>query len=300
MTRPASTEIYYFSGSGNTLHVARELQRRLAQARLVPIASLLDRETIEVHAGTVGLLFPIQGLTAPIPIRMFLKKARFTADPYIFCLATRGGSRCVALDYVARKLRRVGRKLDAGFILTMHNNDPKLEAFEDITEQEVAAMEAAVQDKLDTVQQVVVNRQSHRDEDLDGVTFPYSAPVNYLLERLIVLGVVYAEHGGVRDYFEATADCVGCGTCEKVCLSSRVKMVDKRPVWQQDVQCYLCYSCLNYCPAQAVQIRTKWYMKSYTRVKGRYSHPFATADEIAEQKRATLHEEHTSDTGNAS
>ncbi len=44
-------------------------------------------------------------------------------------------------------------------------------------------------------------------------------------------------------------------------------------------------ACLNYCPAQAVQIKDKWFMKSYTANNGRYSHPYATADDIAAQKR---------------
>jgi flavodoxin len=32
-------EIYYFSGTGNSLHVARELQKRLPDAALVPISA---------------------------------------------------------------------------------------------------------------------------------------------------------------------------------------------------------------------------------------------------------------------
>jgi flavodoxin len=36
-----STAIYYFSGTGNSLHVARELQQRLPESRLIPIVRLL-------------------------------------------------------------------------------------------------------------------------------------------------------------------------------------------------------------------------------------------------------------------
>jgi flavodoxin len=35
------TEIYYFSGTGNSLYVARELQKRVPEAELIPIVSLL-------------------------------------------------------------------------------------------------------------------------------------------------------------------------------------------------------------------------------------------------------------------
>ena len=66
-----STDICTFSGTGNSLHVARELQRRLTNPNLVPIVRLLRQETIETGADTVGLvvapaiapaLMPINGL----------------------------------------------------------------------------------------------------------------------------------------------------------------------------------------------------------------------------------------------
>lgn len=42
------TEIYYFSGTGNSFHVAREFQRRLPKTVLLPIVSLLGNETISL------------------------------------------------------------------------------------------------------------------------------------------------------------------------------------------------------------------------------------------------------------
>ena len=61
-------EIYYFSGTGNTLFVARELQQRFPEAELVPLASVLNQDVIRSSAKTVGLVFPIQGMTAPVPL----------------------------------------------------------------------------------------------------------------------------------------------------------------------------------------------------------------------------------------
>jgi len=39
-------EIYYFSGTGNSFHVARELQRHFSDASLTPFAGLEREETI--------------------------------------------------------------------------------------------------------------------------------------------------------------------------------------------------------------------------------------------------------------
>lgn len=61
-------------------------------------------------------------------------------------------------------------------------------------------------------------------------------------------------------------------------------MTDKKPVWQENVRCYMCYVCINYCPTQSVQLGSTWYMKVDTTKIGRYSHPYATAEDIAAEK----------------
>jgi hypothetical protein len=48
--KTVSTEIYYFSGTGNSLHVARELQKRLPDAELVPILSLEGKGAVRASA----------------------------------------------------------------------------------------------------------------------------------------------------------------------------------------------------------------------------------------------------------
>ncbi len=42
------TEIYYFSGTGNSLHVARELQKRLPNTKLVSVISALKKIIINL------------------------------------------------------------------------------------------------------------------------------------------------------------------------------------------------------------------------------------------------------------
>lgn len=34
-------DIYYFSGTGNSFHVAKELQKRVPEVNLIPIVSLI-------------------------------------------------------------------------------------------------------------------------------------------------------------------------------------------------------------------------------------------------------------------
>ncbi len=50
----------------------------------------------------------------------------------------------------------------------------------------------------------------------------------------------------------------------------------------RNVDCYMCYACLNFCPKEAIQIYSKIWMKSYTTERGRY--PYTTIEDIVGQK----------------
>src|SRR5665647_1679783 len=86
-----STEIYYFSGTGNSLFVAKELQKRIPDATVIPIVSLLDQEVIQTHGDIIGFVFPAHALTIPVAVRKFIQKLDLKQSEYIFAIATRWG-----------------------------------------------------------------------------------------------------------------------------------------------------------------------------------------------------------------
>lgn len=116
------TEIYYFSSTGNSLHVARELQKRLPDTTLVPIVSLLHKQNIQTKAQNAGFVFPLYFTTVPAPVRYFCEKISLNCAEYIFSVVTRLGTFSVANLGINRILRKKGKSLDAAFILNMAQN----------------------------------------------------------------------------------------------------------------------------------------------------------------------------------
>lgn len=284
-----STEIYYFSGTGNSLHVAKELQRRIPETSLVPIVSLLDEESIETHAETVGFVFPQYAGTMPKFMAKILKRLDPRSARYLFAIVTRGGTPCRAFADVDKLLERKGRRLDSYFVLTMPSgSDPLVEKFVDnITEERIARLESEMLQRLDSIQRIITAQETNREEDLSGLDLPPPDFIKPLMPFIEILKPILLPLGKLAEssfdfYFDAK--CTGCGLCERVCLAQRIKMVDERPVWQKDVKCFGCFACLNYCPEQSVQIESTWYLKSRTPENGRYHHPEITAKDIAEQK----------------
>lgn len=116
-----AAEIYYFSGTGNSLHTAKELKKRIPEAKLIPIVSLLNRDIVKTSEETVGFVFPVHLMMAPKAVRTFIEKLDLQAD-YIFAVATRGGSRTRAFEDLEKILKKHGKNLDSCFILNMANN----------------------------------------------------------------------------------------------------------------------------------------------------------------------------------
>lgn len=135
------------------------------------------------------------------------------------------------------------------------------------------ALDAAVEKRLNAIQEVIVNREPYPKDDSRHL-FP-------LLKPFIPLMLAFIERssGGTEIPYTVDASCTGCGTCEEVCPANKIKLVDGKPEWQKDVQCYFCYACFNYCPTQSILVG-----KKYAQKDGRYSHPGVTANNIAAQK----------------
>jgi ferredoxin/flavodoxin len=277
-----STEIYYFSGTGNSLYVAKELQKLIPEADLIPIAGVMKSDNIKTKGDNVGFVFPCHGLTIPIPVREFLKKVNIKSSNYFFAIATRGGSIFRGFPIIDKFLNKQGKSLNATFVINMSMNDPKLKFFTVPTKKELKDIGINVQQKLEVIKKTIIHQENYRD-DISGATFSRFALFNYILERLIPF-MVHHVATKVKNYFYSDSKCTGCGICEKVCPSQEITMKDNKPLWQRNVDCYICYACLNYCPKEAIQIYSKIWMKSYTTEGGRYPHPYATVKDISKQK----------------
>jgi ferredoxin/flavodoxin len=286
----AATQIYYYSGTGNSLHVARELQKRLAGSELVPILALADEDPVVASGEAVGFVFPHYASSLPKVVSDFIERLDVAAARYLFAIATRGGTRTMAFVEIDKILKHKGRRLDSFFALTMPaSTEPLLERYPSrINSERIQRLETGMLARLDEIQPIIAARAVDRDEDTGAanVPAPWLAPFMPLLEAITPLLLPLGKLAESSFRFYVDERCAGCGVCEQICLSGKLRLVQGRPVWAEDVQCHGCFACLNYCPEQAVQVASRWYLKSHTETTGRYHHPRVTAADIAAQKPA--------------
>ena len=87
--------ILYFTGTGNCLHVARELANE--QTELLSIPQMMKQERFQFQADEIGIVYPIYGHMPPYMVRQFIQKAKLQAD-YKFAILTYGARKCNAAE----------------------------------------------------------------------------------------------------------------------------------------------------------------------------------------------------------
>ena len=273
-------KLYYFTGTGNSLAVARRLAREITGTELCPI---LGADPFERPTGALGLVFPVHMVGVPIPVRRYLTSADFSGLDYLFAVGTHGGTPGRVGAYIDYLLgSRGSRLLDAYFPLKMILNTPKgvaprllmsMNWAEKIRPIDVRAMSDRVAAAIPTIAQAVTTRRAAIRDSVEA----HRARRAGILTRLLWK----ASDGSTPslDFLLDSASCTGCGTCYDVCPSGRVILTGAVPHWVEEQPCYFCYACFNFCPQQAIGV------KHYTFKTGRYHHPEVGPDDMAEQKR---------------
>lgn len=90
-------EIYYFSGTGNSFTVARDIAKKI-HGKLIPIASHIEKESITTQADIIGIVFPVYYNDIPTIIRKFAEKLDDISGKYIFAVCTYGVGQGIHLE----------------------------------------------------------------------------------------------------------------------------------------------------------------------------------------------------------
>ena len=133
--------IYYFTGTGNSLVVARLLAEKInGETELRAITNYMDQDEVVVDAEeTVGFVFPIYGGDAPWPVKAVVEKMKILNDPYIYAIGTcneRGGT---CMDLFSGLMKRGGYKVSYGKKIDMPGNCMESNAGENAERIELAS-----------------------------------------------------------------------------------------------------------------------------------------------------------------
>ncbi|MGA9140557.1 MAG: EFR1 family ferrodoxin [Methanocella sp.] len=255
--------IYYFSGTGNSLHIARSIARQIPDVKLVNIACHSDVSD-KIEADCIGLVFPVHFGDMPVTAERFARKMKLTGSPYVYAIATCGaGMPGNTLTNLDRLLRKNGARLSAGFALAMPDNAYTGMNLITPPEQRAGILEASER-RLAEIIEVI------RRKETVGISGKGATAGRFVMP---VMKLVVTRGFRVQKGFRATDQCSGCGICKKICPAGNISVEDKTVTWGG--RCTLCLACFHWCPQQAVQLDGK------TEKIARYHHPQVAIEDMA-------------------
>ena len=260
--------IYWFSGTGNTLKLARDFASALGDTELVPIASQALQHELPPDCESVGIFLPVYCFGIPRIVSRFLKTFKFASGgkpPYIYAACTSGGMPCATLPMVGEILERNGLKLSAGFSFVMPGNYIPLSGPPTDARQEKLFEKAGK--KLLKAVEVVKER---RVAKIEASFLPLS-----LIGRFVARKAIACLPAADR-WFWTDTKCDGCGLCVKICPVSDITLESGKPKWNRN--CEQCMACLQWCPRESIQFR------SSSLRRRRYRNPEVTPDQLILKK----------------
>ncbi len=269
-------EIFYFSGSGNSLAVARDIAGEI-DAKLTEVTSVADRENINCDAGIVGFVFPIYDFKHPSLIEKTVKKFKNLDTKYIFAVCTFGIDPSNAMKIFDKLIKSCEGELAGGFTVRMPHNGIGSGLF---SKKQHELMFNNWKIKLRSVKDYILKREKGRLETSNmPVNIVFSGILFRMIPIVLKLITVVLMKGWESLTLTCNEKCDGCGICEKICPVNNIQMIDNRPSWLTD-KCMGCFSCFHWCPREAVKTgKINMNMKNY-------HHPDVRISDILDQRMA--------------
>lgn len=245
-------EIFYFSGTGNSLAVARDMAEELG-AKLTPITSMMDQESVDVEADVIGFVFPIYDFKPPPVVDAFVPKVEDIGSKYLFAVCTYGLAPAQSLRHFDQVAKSCGAQLSAGFAVGMPHSGIGSRA---IAERRQERMFRDWDDRRQEVCDYIHSgEKGHIESSLLLVGLLQNGVIRMIpsLMKPLLTFLRQALLKGMDSLaFTSNEACNSCGICERICPVQNIEIVDGKPIWSD--HCAGCFACLNWCPKEAISV----------------------------------------------
>ncbi|MDR3295986.1 MAG: EFR1 family ferrodoxin [Clostridiales Family XIII bacterium] len=251
--------IFYFSGTGNCLKLAKDIARELPGCEIVSMGRN-HHCVLDGAYDSVGFVYPTYFVGLPLKVREFLLELDFGAnkEAYIYAVTTCGRTAGNALAQAAALLGQRGMRLDYGNKIDMFSNYVVLYDMSKKVDEKTARSDKAAVPVIDDIK----NKAARK-----------TGGVNPLLEWYYkgkAKSIPAMDKG-----YTVSGKCVSCGICKEVCPVDNIALQDGKPVFKH--HCEQCVACIQYCPERAIDYKNK------TQGRGRYTNPHIGYKELGAQ-----------------
>jgi len=245
--------IFYFTGTGNSLKVAKDIAEILGNCELVSMGSPYK---ISDEYKRIGFVYPVYFSSLLEAAKRFIENIDISKnkDTYFFSVCT-GGMTTGGLTDIAHIIDGKGGKLSYGaFIKCFANYVCMYPMSKKVSEKTISQAERTKQVSLE-IKNITINK------------IPKSNSIAAYMTKSSKKVVAKQDMN-----YNINDSCIGCEICYKVCPVKNIKMENSQPTFLHN--CEQCTACIQWCPNQAINYKDK------TQNRKRYHHPNITLDDM--------------------
>ena len=243
--------IFYFSGCGNSRHVAETIAAGLYD-NLVFIPEAVREGHYEyelVEDERLGFVFPVYSWAPPKLVLDFVEKLNIKVGPstgsgtlpYLYFACTMGDE-CGLTEKIFRKaVEQKGWSLSACFSVQMPETYIGMPGFKLDTNEKAQSKIAAADAKMEKLILRIKNKENFSEMIVGSVAWLKSHLINPGFNRFATNDSKY----------HATDACIHCGKCMEVCPLKNIPLEEGLPKWNG--HCTMCMACYHHCPVNAIQ-----------------------------------------------
>jgi len=262
-----SNIIYCFSGTGNSLWLAKSTAEKLGDTEVSSIMTLQNNPEIPAKYERVGFVFPTCFLHPPKVVKEIGANLRFAPHHKVFIIVTCGGGNGFTLSDFRKLIQPKLQNPVQGFSIPLPGNH--IVGFGAWPESRQHGMFENAKKSVDQAVRMIQ----------DGT--PTKVKKDLPLRLMTWMSKTFNGRLGVKDIFSTVAEyyttdaCIHCGTCEKICPVGNIKVSKGNPTTVSfGDNCQQCMACIQWCPQKAIA------HPNVPPDRKRYHHPDITVEDM--------------------
>ncbi|MBM4341070.1 MAG: 4Fe-4S ferredoxin [Deltaproteobacteria bacterium] len=256
------TEIFVYTGTGNSLWIAHQLAVALEDTA-IKFMPFLSGE-FEVNADRIGIIFPVHIWGLPRRVIRFINHLKPKPETYSFAVAVNAGQPAATLLQLQKLMSVQKMSLSLGYSISLPSNYIPWGGPGPVDTQQRLFKNA--QDKVKSIAHAIL-RGEHQKVDRGPLW------QNILFSWFYKMS--FRQVPKMDKKFWVDDKCNSCEICFKVCPAENIEMKNEKPSWLH--RCEQCLACIQWCPQEAIQYGKK------TVNYQRYHHPEVTLKNMLEQ-----------------
>lgn len=232
--------VLYFTGTGNSRYAAERISSLINDDCINLFERLRKNDVSEIKSDRdFVIVSPTYGWQIPHILRDWLKNVKLSGSKNIYFIMTCGGEIGNASKYLNRLCEEINiNYMGCAEILMPENYIALFDAHEKAEALEIIDKSES---NIEKTAQIILSGKAIPEKSIGAVDKIKSSIVNAVYYPLLI----HSKKFSVSD------DCVSCGKCAELCVMNNIRLIDGKPVWNDN--CTHCMACICSCPKGAIE-----------------------------------------------